>query len=71
MLRILIVVLLVAMILSLVSGAAFFFKDQGEGRRTLFALGVRVTLAVLLIICLVYGVMSGELRLDAPWLHQP
>ena len=69
MLKAIIVVLLVAIILSLGSGAVFFFKDQGEGKRTLYALGVRVTLAVLLIICLVYGVMTGQLQLNAPW-HQ-
>jgi hypothetical protein len=67
MLKAIIVVLFVAILLSLGSGAAFFFKDQGEGKRTLYALGLRVTLAVLLIICLVYGVLSGELSLNAPW----
>ena len=70
MLKLIIVILLVANILSLGSGAVFFFKDQGEGRRTLSALGIRVTLAVLLITCLVYGVMTGQLELNAPW-HQP
>ncbi|MGV3592047.1 MAG: twin transmembrane helix small protein [Gammaproteobacteria bacterium] len=69
MLKAIIVVLLVAIILSLGSGAVFFFKDQGESKRTLYALGVRVTLAVLLVICLVYGVMTGQLTLNAPW-HQ-
>jgi hypothetical protein len=67
MLKAIIVVLLVAIILSLGSGAVFFFKDQGEGKRTYRALGLRVTLAVLLIICLVYGVMTGQLGLNAPW----
>jgi hypothetical protein len=67
MLKAIIVVLLVAIILSLGSGAVFFFKDQGEGKRTFHALGLRVTLAVLLIICLVYGVLTGQLALNAPW----
>jgi hypothetical protein len=67
MLKVIIVVLLAAIILSLGSGAIFFFKDQGEGKRTLYALGVRVTLAVLLIITLVYGVMTGQLGINAPW----
>jgi uncharacterized membrane protein len=69
LLRTIIVLLLIAMIASLASGAVFFFKDQGESKRTLYALGVRVTLAVLLILCLVYGVLSGELVLNAPWLR--
>jgi uncharacterized membrane protein AbrB (regulator of aidB expression) len=67
LLRIIIVVLLIAMIASLVSGAVFFFKDQGESKRTLYALGVRVGLAVLLILCIVYGVLSGQLAINAPW----
>lgn len=69
MLKVIILILLVAMIISLVSGAVFFFKDQGGTKRTLYALGVRITLAVLLIICVTYGVFSGQLRLNAPW-HQ-
>jgi formate hydrogenlyase subunit 3/multisubunit Na+/H+ antiporter MnhD subunit len=67
LLRIIIVVLLIAMIASLASGAVFFFKDQGESKRTLYALGLRVGLAVLLILCITYGVLSGELALNAPW----
>lgn len=67
MLRIIIVVLLIATIASLASGAFFFFKDQGDTKRTLYALGVRITLAVLLMACVVYGVMTGELALNAPW----
>jgi ABC-type sulfate transport system permease component len=67
LLRTIIVLLLIAMIASLASGAVFFFKDQGESKRTLHALGVRIGLAVLLIICITYGVLSGELGLNAPW----
>lgn len=67
MLKTIIAILLIAIIASLASGAVFFFKDQGEKRRTLHALGVRVTLAVLLVLCLIYGVLSGQLTLNAPW----
>lgn len=67
MLKAIIIILLIAILASLGSSAVFFFKDQGENRRTLYALGVRVTLAVLLMICLVYGVLSGQLGLNAPW----
>ena len=71
MLKVVIIILLLAMIASLASGAVFFFKDQGESKRTLYALGVRVSLAVLLIILITYGVLSGELRLNAPWHAGP
>ncbi len=67
MLKVIIVVLLIANILCLGSGAVFFFKEQGEGKRTFYALGLRVSLALLLIITLVYGVMTGQLGLNAPW----
>jgi hypothetical protein len=67
MLKIIIVLLLIAVIISLVSGAAFFYRDQGESKRTLYALGIRITLATLLILCIVYGVVSGQLTLNAPW----
>jgi len=71
MLKAIIVVLLIAIIISLGSGAVFFFKDQGESKRTLYALGIRVTLAVLLMVCITYGVLSGELTLNAPWHNIP
>jgi 5-bromo-4-chloroindolyl phosphate hydrolysis protein len=71
MLKAVIILLLIAMVISLASGAVFFFKDQGNSKRTLHALGVRVTLAILLIICITYGVLSGQLRLNAPWHQGP
>lgn len=67
MLKVIILVLLLAVVASLVSGAVFFFKDQGETKRTMYALGVRVTLVTLLMISIIYGVLSGELGLNAPW----
>lgn len=69
MLKAIIVILFLAIIASLFSGAVFFFKDQGSTKRTLYALGVRITLAILLMITITYGVMTGQLRLNAPW-HQ-
>lgn len=71
MLKIIIVVLLVAVIISLFSGLIFLFKDSDrtDSRRTLYALGVRVTLAALLLATIFYGFYTGELRLgtNAPW----
>ena len=69
MLKIIIVLLLIAIVLSLFSGALFFFKDQGSTKRTLHALGVRITLAILLMLTITYGVLTGDLKLGAPW-HQ-
>jgi hypothetical protein len=67
MLRVLIVVLLVGIVISLVTGFVFFYKDKGRSKRVMYALGVRVSLAIILMICVFYGFSSGELTMQAPW----
>ena len=79
MLKILILVLFAAVLMSLFSGLAFLIKDStkdnssdGEpdhARRTLHALGVRVVLATALLLTIFYGFYSGELTFgkSAPW----
>ena len=71
MLKIIIVILLICVILSLMSGLVFLFKDTGkpDSRRLWYALGVRITFATLLVIAIGYGFCTGELRmgLNAPW----
>lgn len=64
MLKILIVVLLFAIIISLFSGLVFLVKDDGKSNRTVNALTIRVTLSVLLIALLVYAVLSGQLPIN-------
>ena len=74
MLKVIIIVLLIAVIISLFSGLVFLFKDTNtnDSRRTLYALGVRITLASLLMIAIFYGLYTGELRMgtNAPWHNQ-
>jgi len=67
MLKTIIVVLLIGILASLVAGFVFFYKDKGRSKRVLYALGVRVTLAVVMIVLIFYGLASGELTLQAPW----
>ncbi|MBT7332908.1 MAG: twin transmembrane helix small protein [Gammaproteobacteria bacterium] len=71
MLKVLIVVLLLGVIVSLFSGLVFLFKDtdKNDSKRTLNALGVRVTLATALVLTIGYGLYTGELRMgtNAPW----
>ena len=71
MLKFIIVILLICVILSLMSGLVFLFKDTGkpESRRLWYALGVRITFATLLLITIGYGFYTGELRMgiNAPW----
>ena len=69
MLKIAIVILFVAILVSLGSGLFFLFQDQQRPSsfRTLYALGTRVALASALMFLLFYGFASGQLKLNAPW----
>ena len=69
MLKFFIVALLLALVLSLASGFFFLMVDQGDKdkRRTFHSLGVRVSLAVCLMLLIVYGVATGQLTSQAPW----
>lgn len=73
-LKIIIIILLIGVIASLMSGLVFLFKDseKPESRRTLHALGVRITLAVALVSTIFYGLYTGQLRMgtNAPWHSQ-
>ncbi len=62
-----ILVLLLALLISLGSGLVFLFIDRGRTRRTLYSLGTRLVLAAALMILLAYGLWSGQLGSRAPW----
>lgn len=68
-LKVIIILLFIAVIISLSSALAFLLKDSEtpDSKRTLYALGIRVTLAVLLIASIFYGFYSGILTSKAPW----
>lgn len=78
LIKIVIVVLLIGVVLSLFSGLVFLFKDSDrqDSRRTLYALGVRITLAAALLLTVFYGLYTGQLEMGskAPWhdrMHRP
>ncbi len=56
-----IILLIIGILVSLASSLFFLFKDKGQGKRTVYGLGIRVTLAILLIILVAYGLSTGEL----------
>ncbi len=67
-LKIIIVLLFIAMLLSLSSGLVFLMKDIGSSRkRLLYALGIRIFLAVALVGTISWGIYSGQLGSQAPW----
>jgi len=67
----LIIILLIGIVISLFSGLTFLFKDTGQpdSKRTLYALGIRVALATMLVLTVSYGLYTGELKMgaNAPW----
>ena len=69
MLKAIIVILLIGVLISLFSGLGFLFNDSDitGSKRTLIALGIRITLAGTLLAVTGYGLYSGELQLNAPW----
>lgn len=67
-LKIIIVLLFIAVLVSLSSGLIFLLRDMGNpSRRTLYALGIRIALAALLVFSIWYGFYSGTLSNTAPW----
>ena len=71
-LKIVIIVLFLGVIISLSSGLAFLLKDmQSPTKRTVYALGIRISLASLLMITIFYGLYTGQLGSMAPWDAKP
>lgn len=69
MLKAAIVLLMLALVASLGSGFYFLMVDQGnkERRRTFHSLGVRLIIAVTLMVLIAYGVASGQLGRMNTW----
>ena len=68
MLKLLVVILFIGVLVSLSSSLVFLIKDiESPKRRALYALGVRITLASLLMITVFYGLYTGKLGSNAPW----
>lgn len=61
MLKVFIVILLIAVLISLMSGLYFLVKDQGKSNRVVNALLTRVILSAALLGLIIYGFLSGKL----------
>jgi hypothetical protein len=71
LLKVIIVILFIGVVASLFGGLNFLVKDMGNNnKRVLYALGIRIGLASLLIACVIYGTYSGQLNSTAPWDRQ-
>jgi Protein of unknown function (DUF2909) len=67
-LKVLVVMLFIGVVLSLSSSLVFLIKDiESPRKRALYALGLRITLATLLMVTVFYGLYTGKLGSGAPW----
>lgn len=64
MLKIAIVVLLLAVIVSLFSGLVFLIKDDGKSTRVVNSLAVRVGLSAALLLLIIIALWQGGLTLN-------
>lgn len=69
LLKLVILILLLALLVSLFSGLFFLIKDNRSGNHLLTALSVRAGLTVILILLVSWGFWSGQLGWHTPWLH--
>lgn len=66
--KIAIIVLLVGMVISLISAFVALMKDRSGSPRLVWSLTSRVLMAGLILALVLYGKLSGQLDLSAPWL---
>ncbi|WP_428035201.1 twin transmembrane helix small protein [Amphritea sp.] len=71
MLKTAIVIIFILIIITLFAGLYFLLKDQSRSRRTVKSLALRVSLAVLLLIIILLGFYTGELKLRTPFPLAP
>ena len=64
MIKILIVALLMAVIVSLFSGLFFLIRDGGQTNRVINSLALRVALSVLLLLVILLSLWQGGLTLN-------
>jgi len=67
MLKIIILLLLLATLISLFSGLFFLVKDEGRGTRVVNALTVRVVLTSITVGLIAWGFYSGQLTSSVRW----
>jgi len=62
MTKLLVLLLLAAILVSLFSGLYFLNRDEGDSRRMLSALTIRITLSVLLFLLLLISWLTGAIQ---------
>ena len=67
MLKLAIVLMLLATVISLFSGLVFLVRDAGQGSRLVNALTVRVCLTAITLALITWGFYSGQLISHSTW----
>lgn len=67
-LKIIIILVVLVMLYSLISGFYYLMKDRTGSTRLIWSLTARITLAAVIIGLIAYGVSTGQLHISAPWL---
>ncbi|CAM3489094.1 DUF2909 domain-containing protein [Parendozoicomonas haliclonae] len=66
--KVAIVILLIAMLASLINAFVALMRDKSGSPRLVWSLTSRVLMAGLILALVLYGKLSGQLDLSAPWL---
>ena len=66
--KVAIVVLFIIMIASLINAFIGLMKDESGSPRLVWSLTSRVLMAGLILALVLYGKLSGQLDIAAPWL---
>lgn len=67
MLKLLIVIVFLAILISLFTGLFFLFKDKENSKNLFISLSFRVSLTLLLLSLITFGLFNGTLGNQAPW----
>jgi hypothetical protein len=60
--KVIIIILLIAILISLAAGLFFLMQDKGTTKRTVYSLTVRIVLSVCLFLLLLIGYFTGAIQ---------
>lgn len=67
MLKLLIIIVFLAILISLFTGLFFLFKDKENSKNLFISLSFRISLTLILLSLVTFGLLSGTLGNQAPW----
>ncbi len=67
MIKLTILITFILLTISLFSGLFIVYKNKGQGKQGLYALVIRVSLAVILMLQIGWGLSTGQIGSRAPW----